>query len=168
MQLKNGKRQIVAAVGILLLLFLAMAAYLFVSAKAAIECTIVGNKPEYYADVVNQISVRCTNYGAASGSFYVILNTVGASFEVAENAAFSHLSKNSVWIPFSLSSSKTEVKAANFIVDRSQEGFSFSITVQAAEGSRIEGAGTPLSYVSYKWNNATGKFEGFAGGGVVA
>jgi hypothetical protein len=103
-----------------------------------------------------------------TGSFYVVLNAINASFNVKENEPFSYLSNNSVWIPFYLVGGTSGSKSVAFVVDSSKLGFTFNLLLKEAESSEAKWGLSPISSIYYQWNENSKSYRLTAGSGVVA
>ncbi len=162
------KKKALIAMCILFLAMIMVTVYFSQSLEASIEYSIDISKREFNPDSINEISVNCVNRGGKDGNFYIVLSAVNASFKIKENEAFPRLYENSVWIPFSLNGGTSESKSVRFVIEESRSGFSFRVLLKELENGGIKTGVSPVSSISYRWDEAKEGYVLAAGGGAVA
>lgn len=101
-----------------------------VSRRANVSYVLDTSFNKAYLGEVNQIVMYCQNYGDRAASFYLVLSSVNASFQVQTQQNYIQVNSKTVKVPFLLQehwfSMSAKSKPVFFTVDENVTGFSFS------------------------------------------
>jgi hypothetical protein len=149
---KNILVYVVAALVIALLIFQIDN----VSRRAIVSYSFAGaGDTKYYDREGNQIIMQCQNHGDRAASFYLVLSSVNATFQVKTQQNYIQTSSRTVKVPFLLQESwlsmSADSKPVFFTIDKNVTGFSFSISLEAqGYGSLVVGSGD--TDIRFAWN----------------
>lgn len=94
---------------------------------------------EFFSGRANQFNVTCSNSGFRTANFYIVLQSVNASFTAQNPQDYLQVNSTTLKIPFSFQelTKATESKPVFFEIDQNATGFSFSACVEAQSGSSL-------------------------------
>lgn len=94
---------------------------------------------EFSSGRTNQFNVTCSNSGFRTANFYIVLQSVNASFTAQNPEDYIQVNSTTLKIPFSFQelNRATESKPVFFEIDQNATGFSFSACVEAQSGSSL-------------------------------
>ena len=116
-----------------------------VSRRAVVSYAFAGD-PKYYDREGNQLIIQCQNHGDRAASFYLVLSSVNATFQVKTQQDYIQTSSRTVKVPFLLQESwlsmSANSKSVFFTIDENVTGFSFSMSLEAqGYGSLVVASG---------------------------
>jgi hypothetical protein len=123
--------------------------------RAVISYLFAGDT-KYYDREYNQILINCQNYGDKAASFYLILNSINASFQNQTQQNYIQTSSRTIKVPFMLQeswlSTNAESKPVFFTIDENVTGFSFSFSLENQSHAPLIVASGDTN-VEYAWNS---------------
>jgi hypothetical protein len=140
-----------------------------VSRRAVVSYAFAGD-PKYYDREGNQLIIQCQNHGDRTASFYLVLSSVNATFQVKTQQDYIQTSSRTVKVPFLLQESwlsmSANSKSVFFTIDENVTGFSFSMSLEAqGYGSLVVASGdTDERFV---WNGTENCYILSGGGGFT-
>ena len=109
--------------------------------------------PDYYPKIINQFNLTCHNIGDRTNSFYMMLNSVNASFPTQPQESHISIRDTAIKVLFTLgesgSSNEKDTKSVLFSINDNVTGF--SIKVEPETWNDLLGAGS-LYAMQYVWN----------------
>jgi hypothetical protein len=149
------KRNIMVYCAFILTLGLLMFQVDSVSRRAYVGYGLGMGSGKAYVGEVNESVWSCSNHGDRSADFYLVINSVNASFIIQKQEGYVLASNTTIKVPFSLSGN-SESKPVFYIIDKNVAGFYFSTSIENRGYGGFD-VTTAMSGVTFVWN-ATGDY----------
>lgn len=109
--------------------------------------------PDYYPETTNQFNLTCDNDGDTANSFYMIINSVNASFPTQPHETYITVSDTAIKVLFTLeengSPNEKQTKLVLFNINENVTGFSFRAHPENMNDFTFAGG---LYAMKYVWN----------------
>jgi len=114
---------------------------------------------EFSSGCTNQFNVTCSNSGFRTANFYIVLQSVNASFIAQNPQDYLKVNSTTLKIPFSFQelNRATESKPVFFEINQNATGFSFSACVEAQSGSSLIVV-TCMPTLAGCWNSTSNRY----------
>jgi hypothetical protein len=146
------KRNIAVYCAFILVLGLLMFQADSVSRRALVGYGLSNSYDKAYRGQTNQVVWSCSNHGGRQADFYLVVNSVNASFISQNKNDYVLASSTTVKVPFSISSGGSESRPVFFTVEDGATGFSFS-TIVENKGYGGFDVNTAMTEVTFVWNS---------------
>lgn len=117
--------------------------------------------PNYYPGRTNQFNLTCQNLESAPASFYMVINSVNASFPTQPQLTYIPVNSTAIKVLFTVSENTSplaeDIEPIFFDIDENVIGFSFTVHPQIVTATLFP-AGSIYS-VDYVWNGLENYYE---------
>ncbi len=158
MSSSHRKRNVLIVVSIALFLVIITYQFIGLTKPASFVYTLDSGVYRFYPNENNAINVTCTNSGAKSASFYLVLKLENASFSPQTEQPYLQVNSTTVKFPFTLNKGDSTVKPVFFLINDNVTVFSFSLSFEEVKQSAVYGESI-YYYASYKWNETVKCYE---------
>jgi hypothetical protein len=139
--LRNRRKRNIAvyAVMVLVLGLLAFQAHDVALGPTYVNYDFKFSKSAFYPDVVNQFNITSGSSGVRTANYFVVLNSVNASFTDSNAPDYIRVSNTTIKIPFSFNELKeaSASKPVLFEISQNVTGFVVDVDFEPQEGSKI-------------------------------
>ncbi len=153
----HRKRNVLLVALFVLVLFITYQ-FIALSKPASFVYTLDSGVYRLYPNENNAINITCTNSGAKSASFYLVLKLENASFSPQTEQPYIQENSTKVKFPFTLHKGDSTVKPVFFLINDNVTVFSFSLSFEEVKQSAVYGESI-YYYASYKWNETVKCYE---------